>query len=672
MILVERGKISLDAPAATYVPEFGRYGKGGITLRHLLTHTAGLPAETSLSSFEHGRAAAMRNVYDLLLKSRPGEKFIYSDVGFLVLEEVVRRVAGEELDTFADTNIFVPLGMTETAFRPEGSVRDRAAPTELREGEWIQGDVHDPRAWKLGGVAGNAGLFSTASDLARFSRALLNGGELDRARVLSAKSVQALFARHEVPGGIRALGWDVQSAYSSNRGDALSRRAVGHGGYTGTSIWIDPAKDLFVIVLSNRVHPDGHGSVNALAGRIASIAGEAVAPEESTRLLCPEPGVPVETGLDLLEEEHFARLRGAHVGLITNVTGRARDGSPDIGLFQTAPDLALVALFAPEHGLGASREGLISDSRDEDSGLPVYSLYGGGFRPSVESLKGLDTLAFDIQDVGTRFYTYASTMHRAMRVAADAALRFVVLDRPNPIDGLRVEGPMLTAEKGFVNHFPLPVRHGMTIGELALMIDAEEHLGLALEVVPVRGWRRDETYDQTGLPWVNPSPNLRTVDEELLYPGVGLLEGTNLSVGRGTPTPFEVVGAPWIDAHALVSTLAHERVPGVRFEETRFTPDASAYRGEECGGVRLTITDRAQFEPVRLGLAVARVLASLYAKAWHVADVGSLLQNAPLLDALRAGAPLEDLMTQASADVAAFRAKRDKYLLYPGTPCAPP
>ncbi len=562
--------------------------------------------------------------------------------------------------------------MHETTFRPTGALRDRAAPTEFRDGAWIQGDVHDPRAWKLGGVAGNAGLFSTASDLARFARALLNGGELEGARILSPKSVQAFFARHDVPGGVRALGWDVQTAYSSNRGDSFSPRAVGHGGYTGTSLWIDPAKDLFVVVLSNRVHPDGHGSMNALAGQIATIAGDAVAPEASAELTCGAADALVETGLDVLQAEHFARLDGAHVGLITNVTGRARDGASDIALFRDAPGVSLVALFAPEHGLAASHEGIIADARDETSGLPVYSLYGGAFRPTAESLRGIDTLVFDVQDVGTRFYTYASTMHRAMRTAAEAGLRFVVLDRPNPIDGLRIEGPVLAAAKGFVNHFPLPVRHGMTMGELALLIDAEEHLGLALDVVTMRGWRRDAMYDETGLPWANPSPNLRSVDEELLYPGVGLVEGTNVSVGRGTSTPFEVVGAPWIDEAALVSALGRERITGVRIEATRFTPDASVHRGEECHGVKLTITDRLAFESVRTGLAIGRALASLYPKEWHAADVASLLQDAPLLDALRAGAPIDDLVARANADVATFRAKRDKYLLYPVTPCAPP
>ncbi len=674
ILLAERGLVSLDAPAATYVPEFGRLGKAAVTLRQLLTHTAGLPVETSLSSFDHGRARAMQTIDDLLLKSAPGEKFAYSDVGFLVLEEVVRRVTGQELDAFAHANLFEPLGMHDTTFRPTGDLRERAAPTEFRDGAWIKGDVHDPRAWRLGGVAGNAGLFSTAADLARFARALLNGGELDGVRVLSAKSVQTMMAPHDVPGGVRALGWDVRSVYSSNRGDALSPRAVGHGGYTGTSLWIDPAKDLFVVVLTNRVHPDGRGSANPLAGQIASIAGDAIAPELSVRPTCDAPGAEVETGIDVLAAEHFARLHGAHVGLITNVTGRARDGTTDIALLRDAPDVTLVALFAPEHGLAAARDELIADSRDETTGLPVYSLYGKGFRPTPESLAGIDTLVFDVQDVGTRFYTYASTMHRAMRAAAEGGLRFMVLDRPNPIDGLSVEGPVLSAaaaEKGFVNHFPLPVRHGMTIGELALLIDAEEHLGLALDVVPMRGWQRHETYDETGLPWVSPSPNLRNVDEELLYPGIGLLEGTNLSVGRGTSSPFEVVGAPWVDEAAVVAALGHERVPGVHFEATRFTPTASTHHGQECGGVKLTITDRTAFEAVRTGLAIARVLASLYPKDWHVADVGKLLQDPALLDALRAGAPLDDLVKQADADVAGWRSKRDKYLLYPSVPCAP-
>jgi uncharacterized protein YbbC (DUF1343 family) len=670
MLLVERGQVSLDAPVATYVPEFARNGKGAITVRELLTHTAGLPVETPLSSFDHGREGAMRVIDDITPRSAPGSKFAYSDVGFLVLEEVVRRVTGVELDAFARANVFEPLRMNDTMFKPDEELRSRIAPTSLRDGAWIRGDVHDPRAWLLGGVAGNAGLFSTAEDLARFARALLNGGELDGTRVLATKTVQEMLAPHDVPGGVRALGWDVRSAYSRNRGDTLSPRAVGHGGYTGTSLWIDRAKDLFVIVLSNRVHPDGKGSVNALAGHIGSVAGDLIAPEMSTRAACAATGQAVEAGVDVLRDEKLAPLRGAHIGLITNVTGRARDGTTTIDILRQAPDATLVALFAPEHGLGAVREGLLGDGRDEASGLPVYSLYGGTFRPTDESLVGIDTLVFDVQDAGTRFYTYASTMHRAMKTAAERGLRFVVLDRPNPIDGVHVEGPLLGSTNGFVNHFPLPVRHGMTLGELALLIDAEEHLGLALDVVSMRGWQREMTYDETGLPWVNPSPNLRNTDEELLYPGIGLLEGTNLSVGRGTQSPFEVVGAPWIDSKALVTSLAHEGVPGVRFEATTFTPDASTFHGVECHGVKISLVDRALFEPVRVGLAIARSLAAL-APDWHAGDIGKLVQDSRVVDAVRAHATLEQIMLIADADVAAWRTKRDKYLLYPGAPCAP-
>jgi uncharacterized protein YbbC (DUF1343 family)/CubicO group peptidase (beta-lactamase class C family) len=678
LILAERGLVSLDAPVATYLPAFAHLGKASITVRQLLLHTSGLKTETPLSTFDHGRDAAMRAIFDLVPKTKPGEKFLYSDIGFLVLEEIVRKVTGAGLDEFAQTQIFEPLGMHETTFRPTGALRDRAAPTEFRDGGWIQGDVHDPRAWRLGGVAGNAGLFSTADDLARYARAILNGGELDGARILSKRSVGTFAARHDVPGGIRALGWDVKSSYSANRGGSLSVRAVGHGGYTGTSMWIDPLKDLFVIVLSNRVHPDGRGVVNPLAGRIASIAGDVLAPEESPPT-CSPPGAVVETGLDVLEAEHFARLRGAHVGLITNATGMAKDGSTSIARFREAPGVTLVALFAPEHGLASSREGLISDEHDETSGLPVYSLYGGNggggsFRPTPESLQGIDTLVFDVEDVGTRFFTYASTMHKAMRAAADAGLKFVVLDRPDPIDGLHVEGPMLAEEaagKGFVNHFALPVRHGMTMGELSLLIDAQEHLGLALEVVPMRGWRRDETFDQTGLAWVNPSPNLRSVDEELLYPGVGLLEGTNLSVGRGTSTPFELVGAPWIDGDALADALSHEHVPGVRFQVASFTPTASTHKGAACRGVKIVITDRSPFEAVRTGLALARAIATLYPNDWHAGDLEKLVQEPRVVDAVRGGASLDAIMTLAGAGVASWRATRDKYLLYPSTPCAP-
>jgi uncharacterized protein YbbC (DUF1343 family) len=474
-----------------------------------------------------------------------------------------------------------------------------------------------------------------------------------------------------VPGGIRALGWDVKSVYSTNRGDALSPRAVGHGGYTGTSLWIDPEKDLFVLFLSNRVHPDGKGAVNPLAGAIANLAAGLVGPSETPEEVpCDRPANEVKTGVDVLRAEGFARLRGAHVGLITNATGRARDGTTTIDLLKTAPDVTLVALFAPEHGLYTDQDALIANGKDERTGLPVWSLYGDTFAPTADMLAGIDTLVFDIQDVGARFYTYPSTMRRAMQVAAEHGLRFLVLDRPNPINGVDVAGPVLDpSARGFVNHHPLPVRHGMTIGELAVLFNADLHLGTALEVIRLQGWRRSQDFDQTGLTWTNPSPNLRSTTEALLYPGVALLEGTNLSVGRGTDAPFELVGAPWIDGGTLAAAMTKLGLGGVAFAPASFTPQSSVYHGEVCHGVRITVTDRAGLEPVRLGVGLARELRRLYRGPWHFEDTERLLQSRRALAAIDAQEPLADIEATWADELAAFRAKRDKYLLYPPGRC---
>ena len=668
MALVERGQVVLDEPVARYLPEFGRSGKFGITVRQLLTHVGGLLPDTPFSTFDHGRDGAMRYVYDTPARTPAGTQFVYSDVGFMVLGEMVRRVSGYDLAAFARRSIFEPLQMTETTFLPPEDLRARAAPTEMRDGHWMRGEVHDPRAYKMGGVAGHAGLFSTGDDLARFAQAILRDGELDGARVLSPRTIATMESAEDVPGAVRALGWDSRSGFSSNRGDALSWRAIGHGGYTGTSLWIDPEKDLFVVFLSNRVHPDGRGAVNPLAGRIASIAGAALGPPVPDA--CAGDGT-VSTGIDVLRAEQFARLRGARVGLITNASGVARDGTRTAELIAGAPGVNLVALFAPEHGAGATAEGKIADGLDDALGVPVYSLYGATFRPTAEQLRGIDTLVFDVQDVGTRFYTYPSTMRRAMETAAENHLRFVVLDRPDPIGGLAVAGPVLDpSARGFVNHHPLPVRHGMTIGELAELFNADLHLGVMLHVVRMEGWHREAYFDATGLPWVNPSPNLRTVDEALLYPGVGLLEATNLSVGRGTEEPFEVVGAPWIDGSALAVALSREALSGVSFEPAEFTPDASVYRGERCHGVRIHVDDRDAFDPVRTGLAVARVLVSLHRAEWHIDDLIKLVMNAKVVDAVRSGKSLDEIEAIWEPELREWRDRREKYLLYPATPCA--
>jgi uncharacterized protein YbbC (DUF1343 family) len=680
VVLAERGLVDLDAPAARYIPELAARGKGTFTVRQLLTHVSGIPVETPKSDFALGRAAAMEKIYDVQVRAQPGERFLYSDIGFLLLEEIVRRVSGQDLAAFASANVFAPLGMTETGYLPQAALRARAAPTEAKDGIFLRGDVHDPRAQLLGGIAGHAGVFSTAKDLTTYAQALLHDGAGPEvlgaaSRILTPHSVDSLFAPHDVPSGIRALGWDVKSSYSINRGDSLSRRAIGHGGYTGTAMWIDRDDDLFLVFLSNRVHPDGKGAVNPLIGRIATLAGLVIGPPPEPVCACDASGGGhVETGIDVLRKDNFAELKGARVGLITNASGRANDGTRTIDLLSRAPDVTLVTLFSPEHGLGADREGRIAGGKDERSGLPVVSLYGDAFAPPPETLAGIDTLVFDIQDVGTRFYTYASTMRRAMAAAAEHHLRFVVLDRPNPIGGLEVAGPMLAASptSSFVNHHALPVRHGMTIGELAELFDADDHMGVRLHVVRARGWRRGDYFDATGLPWVNPSPNLRSVDEALLYPGVGLLEASNVSVGRGTATPFEVVGAPWADGPRLASALTAMALPGVAFAATTFTPTTSVYANEACQGVRVTVTGRAQFEPVRTGLAIASQLVRLHAKEWHASDLGKLLAHKEAVEATLRGRPLAEIEKTWSDGLAAFQAKREKYLLYPACPASPP
>ena len=669
MVLVDRGMVGLDEPAARYVPEFARAGKGAITLRHLLTHVSGLPVETPLRDFEQGREAALERIYDLAPRAAPGQQFVYSDVGFLVLEEIVKRVSGQDLATFAVSNVFRPLGMSQTLFLPGPALRSRAAVTEQRDGEWMRGQVHDPRAFLLGGVAGHAGLFSTAEDLTRYAQAMLGEGARvgSGSPLWSARTALQFFAPHDVPGGIRALGWDVKSAYSGSRGEGWSPRSVGHGGYTGTVLWIDPERDVFMIVLSNRVHPEGKGNVNLLAGRIGTIAARALQqpPPANSRA---RAGKDVLAGIDVLRAENFRTLRGAKVGLVTNAAGRAKDGRSSIDVLAGAAGVKLVALFAPEHGLAGDREGKISDGRDVTSGLSVYSLYGrgeDGLEPSPESLAAIDTFVVDLQDVGVRFYTYASTLRHIMAAAAKHHVRVVVLDRPNPINGVDVSGPVLSPiAKSFVNENALPVRHGMTMGELALLFNAEQHLGTPLEVVPMWGWRRGDYFDRTGLTWAAPSPNLRSVAETVLYPALGLLEGTNLSVGRGTDTPFEVIGAPWIDGAALAASLRAAAIPGAAFEPASFTPRQAVYAGQRCGGVRVAVKNRSAFEPVHAGLAIAMTLHALYPKEWHFADVEKLLADRSVLDAMDAKRPLPEVEALWSGALDAFKAKRAKYLLY--------
>lgn len=675
MILLDRGLIKLDDPVAKHVPEFGQHGKEKVTVFHLLTHQGGLIPDNALADYADGPDSAWENIMALELRKPPGEKFIYSDVGYIVLAEMVSRITGQSVHEFTRKNIFRPLGMNETGYLPDETLRRRAAPTERRKGRWMQGEVHDPRAYALSGIAGHAGLFSTAQDLAIYAQMMLNGGHYAGTRVLNPEIVAKMTTPLKVSSGLRGLGWDIQTGYSSNRGEGFTLQAFGHGGFTGTTLWIDPGLDLIVIFLSNRLHPDGNGLINRLAGKIGGIAAEAILsrddfPTSTSTLAEGEAAKPeaktVLAGIDVLRRDDFRSLKGRQVGLITNQTGIARDGTPTFNLLHESDQVDLVALFSPEHGLKGKLEiASIEDSRHPGTALPVYSLYGKVRRPTSKMLAGIDTLVFDIQDIGTRFYTYISTMGHAMEAAAEEGIRFVVLDRPNPINGIDVSGPMLDpGRESFVAFYRLPLRHGMTIGELALLFKDKLNLKLDLQIVQLEGWRRSDFFDATGLKWVNPSPNMRNLMEAILYPGIGLLETTNLSVGRGTDTPFEIIGAPWLDSVALARALTARDLPGVRFYPVEFTPEASKFSGERCRGVNIVIVDRRAFQPITTGLEIARRMRVLHPDDWQLSGYDRLLRNQRILDALRDEKTVAEMEAIYRPAVNEFRRVRADYLLY--------
>ncbi len=659
MVLLEQGKLRLSDRVAKHLPEFGRRGKETITVEQLLLHTSGLIADNALADYREGRAAAFKKIDDLRLVSEPGTRFVYSDVGYAVLGRLVERLSGETLDAFAQKHVWGPLRMRDTGFKLDKARAGRAAPTERIAGTFLRGEVHDPRARALGGVAGHAGLFGTADDVGRFARMLLNGGELDGQRVLRPETVRLMTAPRPVPGGQRALGWDVRTAYSGNRGALFA--GFGHTGFTGTSLWVDPPSRTAVVFLSNRVHPDGKGNVTRLRGQVATLVASSI-------VKAPFPGgasPPVLTGIDVLRRGSFKALQGRRVGLVTNHTGIARDGTSTIDLLHKAKGVELVALFAPEHGIRGALDKPVPDGKDEKTGLPVYSLYGKRKRPSPQQLAGIDTLVFDVQDVGCRFYTYVTTLGLVMETAAAHKLRVVVLDRPNPLGGLAVAGPVLDRKaESFVAYHRLPVRHGMTVGELARLFNAERKIGADLHVVKMEGWRREDLFDRTGLLWVNPSPNMRSLSAALLYPGVGLLEMTNVSVGRGTDRPFEVIGAPWLDGQALATALTRARLPGARFVPTRFTPSSSTHAKKQCGGVQLYVDDWERFEPLLVGMALACELRQLHPDEWQRRHYGVLLGHPETLAALERHEPAEKIVRGWQKELARFLAVRKTHLLY--------
>jgi uncharacterized protein YbbC (DUF1343 family) len=611
----------------------------------------------------------------------PGTQFRYSDVNFIALGEIVHRVSHMPLNVYCAKEVFGPLGMKDTSFRPSPRLKSRIAPTDFQGHGLRWGVVSDPTAYRMGGVAGHAGVFSTAKDLAILAQMLIDRGESRGHRFLSPGTVAAMTKPCHIPGSSiqRGLGWDFRSPYSKVFNAAFPKGSFGHTGYTGTAIWIDPHSETYMIILTSRLHPNGKGNVKPLRVKTAAAVAGAIpmgAPArvglfdasddpEMTGYGAGDGPDQVRPGIEVLAASGFAPLKGKSIGVITNHTGIDAAGRSTLALLLKAPGVKVRAIFSPEHGLSGQRDEKIASGQDAGTGLPVYSLYGQVKRPTARMLQGLDALVYDIQDVGTRFYTYITTMAYAMEAAAGAGLDFYVLDRPDPLTAAMVQGPVLAPDlQSFIGYFPLPVRYGMTAGELARLFNREKAIGAKLHVIPMEGYRRQTWFDQTGLKWVNPSPNLRSLTQAILYPGVGLIESANVSVGRGTATPFEIVGAPWICGARLARYLNRRHIAGIVFEPISFVPAARPYAHQKCGGVRLRLVDRVALDTPVLGVELAAALCRLYPGKFQVDRTVGMVGSRQVVQAVKRGDDPQDIQRRWQPGLDRFKRLRARYLLY--------
>jgi SSS family transporter len=694
MELYEQGRFRLNDPVAQYLPEFAVNGKQDITIRQLLTHYSGLPPDVSLDDKWEGKAEGLRRAFECTPVTAPGVQFRYSDINFIVLGALVEKLSGLTLDQYQKRYLAEPLGVEHMQFLPPEGWRGRIAPTQYDQGVMLRGVVHDPTSRRMGGVAGHAGLFSTAGDVAIYAQNLLDrlAGRSSHFP-LSQLTLEKMTAPAQPATGtaLRGLGWDIESPYSSNRGELFPVGSFGHTGFTGTSVWIDQTSDTYVVFMSNAVYPNGPTSINAIRGGVASeiarwvkvhpdhgnVAATLTGYNESIagqRRWQARNG-NVTNGIDVLEESQFAPLAALakkhegklRVGLLTNQTGLNAHGRRTIDVLAAAPELELKLIFSPEHGIQGTvdREG-IKDEKDSATNLPVISLYGDQRRPSLDTLRSLDAVVIDLQDAGVRFYTYETVVRYFLEAAGQTGTDVVVLDRPDPVGGEFVQGPLSdSGSESYVNVATIPVRHGMTLGELAQYFNGEYKLHAPLTVVAMKGWERGDWFDSTGLFWTNPSPNLRSLRAAILYPAVGLIETTNISVGRGTDTPFEYVGAPWIDGVALARALNARFLPGVRFVPVDFTPKGPyPYADQLCQGIELIVTDRNVLDSPELGLEIASAIHKVSGDKFQLNKINTLLANKSVLGGLLAGRDPQRLFEDWQEQLNNFNAKRKAYLLY--------
>ncbi|MGI4758142.1 MAG: sodium:solute symporter family transporter [Janthinobacterium lividum] len=694
MQMYEAGKLQFDDPVVKYLPEFGAAGKGNITVRQLLTHYSGLAPDVSLADAWTGKAEGIRRAMKSVPAGPPGVKFVYSDINFITLGAIVEKLSGEPLDVYAAKHIFAPLGMTHTSYLPAASLRPLIAPTAhnddkpMADDRMLRGEVHDPTTRRMGGVAGHAGVFSTAQDTALFAQALLDRLAGRPSTFPLKQATLELMCRPEQPTGaksLRGFGWDIDSPYSRPRGEIYPIGSFGHTGFTGTSVWMDPRSDSYVILLANAVHPRGGRAITPLRGKLATAAARALGVGGAAK------GLATLTGIDVLESTNFRALLAlpakdpAHIrlGLLTNQTGLDSKGQRTIDVLAAQKgksSIELTTLFSPEHGIvGAEDKEGIGNSTDKRSGLPVVSLYGNkpeDRRPKAEDLKKLDAVLIDLQDVGTRFYTYESAMGYFLEAAAKTGTPIVVLDRPAMDSGVNVAGPVSdVGTDAYISYMQEPFTVGLTIGELAGFFNGEKHLGARLTVVPMQNWQRGLWFDQTGVPWVNPSPNLQSLSAATLYPGTAFAEFTNLSVGRGTDHAFEQVGAPFIttdaDAQKLADRLTARKLMGVTFVPVTFTPAKPyPYAGQTIHGIRMTATDRQRLDAPAMGAELLAAVHAQYPTEFQMARTMTLVKNAATVKALSDGVDAHEIVAAWEPSLSDFRTRREKYLLYGYLPSA--
>ena len=732
MQMYEAGKLQFDDPVVKYLPAFAAAGKSNITVRQLLTHYSGLAPDVSLADAWTGKAEGVRRAMESVPYGPPGVAFKYSDINFITLGAIVEKLSGEPLDTYAAKHIFEPLGMTSTAYltphcphlysapEPSGPTAGRSdclvhlvdanthrplpillpgggtvdpgkvAPTAhnddkpMADDRMLRGEVHDPTTRRMGGVAGHAGVFSNAHDVSIFAQALLDRLAGRPSSFPLKQATVELMCRPEQPvqaKALRAYGWDIDSPYSRPRGEIYPVGSFGHTGFTGTSLWMDPRSDSYVILLANAVHPRGRPAISGLRGKLATAAAEALGLAKAPK------GQATATGIDVLEETSFRALLALpaktpgkiRLGLLTNQTGLDSKGRRTIDILagqagKGSPSLELTTLFSPEHGiLGVEDRTGIDNTVDAATKLPVISLYGTkpeDRHPKAEDLQKLDAVLIDLQDAGARFYTYETVVGYFLEAAGKTGTPVIVLDRPALTSGVQVSGPVSDpGAESYINFMQEPMTLGLTLGELAGFFNGERHLAARLTVIPMRNWERGLWFDQTGVPWVNPSPNLRNVDAGALYPGIAFAEYTNLSIGRGSDAPLEQVGASWIandaEAQNLADTLNGRKLTGVSFAPVTFTPEKPyPYAGQTIHGVRMQVTDRERLDAPEMGAEILVAVHAQYPLQFQMARSAKLLLNDTTYQAIVSGKDPHEIAAMWETGLNDFRARREKYLLY--------